>query len=162
MSESVQEASEATEAATETVEPEAQETPDLGDAGKKAIQAEREARKLAEKSATELAAKLKAFEDANLSEIERTKKAAEESAAELAALKQENIRKSVALAKGVPAELIDFLTGGTEEEVSAKADLLMSKLNTPTTPKPDRSQGATGSTPKLSTAEQFAQQMADL
>jgi len=150
-------AQETTEAATEDAATEDQpSTPELGDAGKKAIQAEREARKAAEKSASELAAKLKAFEDANLSEIERANKAAEESAAELAALRQENMRNSVALAKGVPAELIDFLTGSTEEEVSAKADLLLSKLNTPTTPKPDLSQGAKGGDKKGTTGDQFA------
>lgn len=118
------------------------ESQELGDGGKKAIQAEREARKAAERTATELAAKLKSFEDANLSELERTKKAAEESAAELATLRKENIRASVALTKGVPVDLIEFLTGDTEEAVAAKADLLMARLNTPGTPKPDPSQGA--------------------
>jgi hypothetical protein len=132
------------------------DTPELGDAGKKAIQAEREARKAAEKTASELSARLKAIEDANLSEVERAKKAAEESAAELANLRRENVRNSVAISKGVPAELIEFLTGDTEEEVTAKADLLMSKLNTPTTPKPDLSQGAKGGDKKGTTGDQFA------
>lgn len=152
MSEAVQESG---EQATEAAEQQA-ETPELGDAGKKALQAEREARKAAEKRSAELDARLKAIEDANLSEVERAKKAADETAAELAALKRENVRKSVALSKGVPAELIEFLTGDTEDEVAAKADLLLSRLNAPTTPKPDLSQGASGQAKKASTGEQFA------
>lgn len=149
--------SETTEStATEATAEVAEEPQELGDAGKKAIQAEREARKAAEKANAELAARLKEFEDSNLSEIERAKKAAEESAAELAALRAENVRKSVALAKGVPADLIEFLTGATEDEIAAKADLLMSRLNTPTTPKPDLSQGAKGADKKATTGDQFA------
>jgi len=135
----------ATESTTEVQAPpatEVTESQELGDGGKKALQAERDARKTAERTAAELAAKLKSFEDANLSELERTKKAAEESAAELATLRKENVRSKVALAKGVPADLIEFLTGDSEEDVAAKADLLMARLNTPGTPKPDPSQGA--------------------
>lgn len=126
------------------VEADAPETQELGDGGKKAIQAERDARKAAEKLTAELSAKLKQFEDANLSELERTKKAAEESAAELAALRAENVRSRVALDKGVPADLVEFLTGDTEGDIAAKADLLMARLNAPGTPKPDPSQGAKG------------------
>lgn len=125
--------------APEVTAPDPQE---LGDGGKKALQAERDARKAAERTAAELSAKLKSFEDANLSELERSKKAAEESAAELAKLRTLNVRNTVALAKGVPADLIEFLTGDSEEDVAAKADLLMARLNAPGTPKPDPSQGA--------------------
>lgn len=114
----------------------------LREPGKKALEAERNARKSAEQNAAELAAKLKEFEDAKLTELERAKKQQEESAAELAQLRQQNVRNSVALAKGIPADLVEFLTGDTEEEVAAKADILLSRLNTPTSPKPDPSQGA--------------------
>lgn len=131
------------------------DTPDLGDAGQKAIKAERDARKAAERTATELAAKLKSIEDANLSDLERAQSAAAEAAQELAALRVENVRNRVALSKGVPADLIDFLTGSTEEEVAAKADILIARLNTSGTPKPDPSQGAKGSTQKKSTGDMF-------
>lgn len=139
--------SEPTPTTTEAVaEPAAAEpTQELGDNGIKALHAERDARKAAEKTAAEYAAKLKEFEDANLSELERIKKAADDSAAELAKLRTENVRSKVALAKGVPADLVEFLTGDTEEEVAAKADLLVSRLGTPGIPKPDPSQGAKGS-----------------
>jgi hypothetical protein len=130
--------------ATAPAEAEAPESRELGDGGKKALSAERDARKAAERTAAELSAKLKQFEDANLSELERTKKAAEESAAELAKLRSENIRSKVALDKGIPADLVEFLTGDTEGDIAAKADLLLARLNTPGTPKPDPSQGAKG------------------
>lgn len=115
---------------------------ELGDGGLKALQAERDARKAAEKSAAELSARLKEFEDSKLSELEKAQNAAAESAAELAKLRKDNIRNTVALSKGVPADLVEFLTGDTEDEVAAKADLLISRLGAPGTPKPDPSQGA--------------------
>jgi hypothetical protein len=153
----------ATEAApdaqvTEATEPEA---PELGDAGQKAIKAEREARKAAEKSAAELAARLKEIEDANLSDLERARQEAETNAAELAKLREDNIRQRVALDKGIPADLIEFLGSGSEEEITSRADVLVARLNTPTTPKPDLSQGAKGDTIKPSTAQQFADQLGD-
>lgn len=123
----------------------------LGDAGQKALKAERDARKAAERSAAELQVRLKEFEDAKLSDLERAQSQAAEAAAELEALRAENVRKSVALSKGLPAELIEFLPNGTEEEVAAKADLLLSKLNTPGTPKPDPSQGGSGDIPRKTT-----------
>jgi len=144
--------------ASDAVEPAegVQEPADLGDAGQKAIKAERDARKAAERSNAELQAKLKEFEDSKLSELERANNAAAEAAAELARLRHENIRATVALAKGVPADLIEFLTGDTEEEVAAKADILLARLNTPGTPKPDPSQGAKGTPISGSTGDQFA------
>ena len=141
MSEAV---TESTTEAQAPAEAEVTESQELGDGGKKALQAERDARKAAERSAAEYAAKLKEIEDANLSELERTKKLAEESAAELARLRSENVRNKVAIDKGVPADLIEFLTGDTEGDIAAKADLLMARLNAPGTPKPDPSQGAKG------------------
>lgn len=119
-------------------------TQELGDGGIKALQAERDARKAAEKTNAELAAKLKEFEDSKLSELELAKRAAEDSASELTKLRTENIRNTVALTKGVPADLVEFLTGDTEEAVAAKADLLLARLNAPTSPRPDPSQGPKG------------------
>jgi len=130
--------------ATATTEAEPTTTQELGDSGIKALQAERDARKAAEKANADLAAKLKAFEDAKLSDLEKAQNAANESAAELTRLRTENIRNTVALSKGVPADLVEFLTGDTEEAVAAKADLLLARLNAPTSPKPDPSQGPKG------------------
>jgi hypothetical protein len=136
-----------TETPAETEAPaevEALESQELGDGGKKALQAERDARKQAEKTAAELSARLKEFEDSKLSDLERAQKEAADNAAELARLRSENVRNKVALDKGVPADLVEFLTGDTEGDIAAKADLLLARLNTPGTPKPDPSQGAKG------------------
>ena len=130
-----------TEAAAEVDAPDTQE---LGDGGKKALQAERDARKAAEKANAELNARLKEFEDSKLSDLERAQKEAADNAAELARLRSENVRNKVAIDKGIPADLVEFLTGDTEGDIAAKADLLLARLNTPGTPKPDPSQGAKG------------------
>ena len=145
MSESTTAAPAAEAAPAEPVAVESQEQPEqLGENGVKALQAERDARKAAEKAIAELSAKLQGFEDAKLSDIERANKAAADAAAELAALRTENARKQVALDKGVPADLIEFLTGDTAEDMAAKADVLMARLSTPGIPKPDPSQGGSG------------------
>ena len=146
----------------------------LGDAGRRAITAEREARRRAEDELKELRAlmerdgdgpvakavkqardyqaklaiaqeKLKKIEDANLSEIDKAKRDAEEARTQLATLQRESARARIALEKGVPSDLIEFIVGEDEEQMAAKADLLMSRLNsTPSTPKPDFTQGASG------------------
>jgi len=116
----------------------------LGDAGRKALTAEREARKVAEKSAAALAERIKQLESANLSELERAQREAAEARSTLEQITKQNLRNSVALAKGVPADLVDFLHGDTEDEIAARADVLLARLNTPTAPRADPSQGARG------------------
>ena len=134
----------------------------LGDSGKKALDAERSARKAAEKSAAALKARLDEIEQANLTELEKAQKAAADAQAALADITRQNTVNRVALAKGVPADLTEFLTGDTEDEVAAKADLLMARLSsTPSTPKPDATQGASGKAPAITNAQAFAQQLAD-
>jgi len=131
-------------AAEPAAEPTQEPAETLGENGVKALQAEREARKAAEKAVADLNAKLQGFEDAKLSDIERANKAAADAAAELASLRTENARSKVALEKGVPADLIEFLTGDTAEDMAAKADVLMARLSSPGVPKPDPSQGGSG------------------
>lgn len=128
----------------------------LGPNGEKALAAEREARKAAEKASADLKARLDEIEQANLSELEKAQLAAKEAQEQLAALTRQNLRNSVALAKGVPADLVDFLTGDTEDELNAKADVLLSRLNAPTTPRPDLSQGPKGGGGPATTGDAFA------
>ena len=130
-------------AETPVEEQQAEET--LGDPGKKALAAERDARKAAERRFAEAEARLKEIEDANLSELQKAQRDAEEYRSKLASLQVENARSRIALEKGVPSDLIEFIVGEDEEQMAAKADLLMSRLNsTPSTPKPDFTQGASG------------------
>lgn len=151
----------ATEAVREDA-PEADEQ-ELGAGGKRALTAEREARRAAERELSEARAALKEIEDAKLSELERAQRDAQEAREQLAALRVENTRYQVVQAKGVPAELAEFITGDTEEEMAAKADLLLARIpSSPTTPKPDRTQGASdGSSRPVSNAEAFAAALGD-
>ena len=144
-----------TEAATDTTQGDPADKP-LGPNGEKALAAERSRADTAEKAVKEYAAKFKAIEDANLGDLERAQKEAAEARAELAQITHQNLTNSVALAKGVPADLVQFLTGDTAEAISAKADVLLSRLNAPTTPKPDPSQGAGQGGGAGSTADSFA------
>lgn len=122
----------------------------LGENGVKALKAERERADAAERE-------LKTLRAAQMSDLERAQAEAREAREQLAKVTTQNLRNSVALAKGVPADLVEFLTGDTEDEIAAKADVLLSRI-TPVapTPKPDRSQGAKGAPQPSSTADQFA------
>lgn len=88
-------------------------------------------------------------------ELEQAQKTAEQRLAERVEtaerLARENklalARYRVAVAKGVPAELVDRLRGDSEEELATDADALLALLapTAPTTapgPRPDMSQGA--------------------
>lgn len=115
----------------------------LGEAGLKALQAERDARKQAEDQ-------LKAIQK----QIDDAKKTAEEKAAEALQEAQkaatENatkaLRYEVAAEKGLPLALASRLTGSTKEELLADADTLKSLIpaGAPGAPKPDPSVGNTG------------------
>lgn len=130
---------------------------ELGEGGKKALSAEREARKAAEKTAADLKARLDEIEQANLSDLEKAQAAAKAATDRLAEIEATSLRQKVAIEKGVPAKWVDRLRGTTEEELSADADLILADVQqSPTTPKPDLSQGSQGSTATSSTADQFA------
>jgi len=144
----------------EPVEPQQGEPADtpLGPNGEKALESERQARKAADKAVTDLTARLAAIDNANLSELEKAQREATDARTSLAELTKQNTRNSVALAKGVPADLVEFLTGDTAEEIGARADLLLTRLNAPTTPRPDPSQGPSGDGSGAgSPAQQFAE-----
>jgi len=118
---------------------------DLGDAGKAALQREREARKAAEKAQKALEARVKEFEDAQKTEAERNAeriKKLEEDAAK--ALRYEAADKA-----GLALSLAPRLNGTTLDELVADAEQLKQLMGanapaapaTPTTPKPDPRQG---------------------
>lgn len=120
----------------------------LGDAGKKALDAMKAERNAAKRERDALKAKLDQIEQSNMSELEKAQQAAQAAQAELDQIKARALRQQVALAKGVPADLVDRLRGDTEDELAADADALMALIGTPRTPKPDPSQGGSG-TPHL-------------
>lgn len=129
-------------------EPPAETKPDdqLGDTGKKALAAERDARKAAEK---ELAKYRKAEQDrADADKTEAEKRAAAEQRATDAELRA--TRLEVAHAKGLTPAQAKRLVGSTQAEIEADADEILRDFPTapakPAAPKPDPSQGARGET----------------
>ena len=104
---------------------------DLGEAGKKALELERKARRDAESKLKELeplAARLKEFEDQSKTEAERMAERLQ--AAETAAQQSqaEALRYRVGLAHGIPLEFIPRLQGATEDELTADAQALAKSL----------------------------------
>lgn len=96
----------------------------LGDAGKKALEQERAARRDAEKTAREAQARLRAIEDQGKSDGEKLTEA------EQRAQKAENrlARVNAAIKKKLPLDLADRLIGDTSEELERDAERLAKQL----------------------------------
>ena len=135
------------------------DTDALGESGKKALAAEREARKAAEKAANEYAQRLKDIEAAQMSDLERAQSAAKEAQEVAAKATTEALRWKVAAEYQIAAEDAEvFLTGGDEDSIRKQAQRLaeLAKSKGPTTPKPDLSQGAKGTPTQATSAQKFA------
>ncbi len=120
--------------------------------------AESKARRAAEKRAADLEARVKEFEDASKSEAEKAAARAEAAEKALAEVTAKAARLQVAAEVGVPADLVEFLTGGDEESLRAQAEKLMAATaasKAPRVPQPDPSQGAKpgGSASQLTRAD---------
>lgn len=119
-------------AATPPADPANQGDPgQLGDAGKRALEAERQARRDAEAQAKELAAKVQQFEDANKTETQRLAEQAQTAATEAAAATRQLQQMQAALAAAPPgmdaatvATLAGRIQGATPEEMQADAAAL--------------------------------------
>lgn len=131
-----------------TTEPPAQgqpvEAPKIDETDWKAKSREWERRAKENKAAADELAELK---QANMTELEKAKKAADEANAELQRERAASLRQRVALAKGLPADLVDRLRGDTESDIAADADALLALVNAPRTPLPDPTQGTQGAAP---------------
>lgn len=111
----------------------------LGEGGKKALQAERKARKELESKLKELEPLAKAAQDAEEANKTEIQKATEAMVRERDARKLAETAlmiQTVGADKGVPAKLIKFLTGTTKAEVESAADELLAAMgdNKPTMP----------------------------
>lgn len=145
---------------TETADNET-ETPtgeQLGEGGIKALQAERDARKAAEKAASELQAKIDALNAEKLSDLEKAQLEAKQADERAAKAERDALRFKYAAKHGISEEDAElFLTGDTEEAVSAQAERLAARNHAaPNTPKPDLTQGGNGVSTPGSTGEMFA------
>lgn len=119
----------------------------LGEAGKRALQAERHARALAERQLAEAQQKVKEFEQNSLTAQERAERERDEfkASAESAAL---DLAKYEAAAKmGLPLTWAKRLVGSNPAELEADAAAIKADLDQrakPGTPRPDPSAGQSG------------------
>ena len=135
----------------------------LGDAGRKAIAAERKAAREEKRRADEAEAQLEELRRQQMTEQERAvaerddaRKQLEEANARLAAFEQERTRNEVAAAKGLSLAQARRLSGTTREEFEADADAFKAELAAvaaPPVPKPDPSAGAVDSGKPSSVAD---------
>lgn len=118
---------------------------ELGEAGKAALQREREARKAADKELRELRTRVQQFEQAQMTDTQKTEariKALEKDAAKA-------LRYEAAAAEGIPLASAHRLHGDTLEELledakrykAERASEAPSAPASPPTPKPDPRQG---------------------
>ena len=117
----------------------------LGDSGKKALAAERSARRAAEKAAAEALARVKEFEDKDKTELERLTEQIAQADARAKQAETEAMRLRVAAETGLPSDLQEFLTGDSEDQLRERASKLLAATNAasePRRPAPDPSQGA--------------------
>lgn len=101
---------------------------DLGDAGKRALDAERKARAAAERRAKEAEAKLKEADDAQLSETERLQGQVADLQKQAEAAQAKADRFEIAAAKGLNLSQARRLVGSTKEELEQDADEMRSEL----------------------------------
>lgn len=141
-------------------------TGELGDAGKKALDAERREKRAAEKRAADLEARLKEFEDRDKTESTRAIERAEAAEKAAAAAEARALRLEIASEKGLTPAQAKRLVGESREELEADADELLETFKPPTASDDDTTEtvvdsldlGTRGGTPKKgkSTADLFA------
>lgn len=100
----------------------------LGDAGKKALEAERKARREAEKRLKVLEAKIQEAEDADKSEAERLQAQVATLTKQAEAAQAKVDRFEVAAAKGLTPAQARRLVGSTKEELEDDADAMRAEL----------------------------------
>ena len=137
-----------------------EQSPELGDAGKKALDSERTARKDAEKRAKAADARVAEVE----AELEKARAAAEEAAKAKSALERENTVREVIAEAGLPAEVADFLGDGDRDALVERAEQfkeIAEAMFAARRPQPVPEAGQV-SVPRRSTGDQFAQAIGPL
>lgn len=149
---------------TPTPDPAPSPTPDpdpqgdpagLGDAGKKALDAERSARKAAEKLAADARSELDKIQQANETALEKAQREAKEAQTTAATAALSAFREAAVKFGGISAEDAELLlTGSDVETLGKQAARLVER--TPTTPLPDPTQGNKGTPSTGDPAKDFA------
>lgn len=104
---------------------------ELGDAGKRALEAERKARRAAEKASADALAKVKEYEDAQKSESERLAAKVSELEARAAKAEADALRQRIVSEAGIPADLADLVSGSDEATMRATAERLKAHIAPP-------------------------------
>lgn len=127
-----------------TTDPTTQGDPaELGDGGKKALDAERTARKAAEKATADLQKQLDEINRANESALERAQREAKEAQEALPVSVAAAFKEAAKKFGGISDEDADlFLTGTDPDTLAKQAARLVER--TPTSPLPDPTQGGKG------------------
>lgn len=134
----------------------------LGPAGKRALQAERDARQALEKKYApleKLAAALAGETSDGKNEVEKLNERFADLEKQLSEERHGRLREKVAREHQLPDDLAEVLKGTTEEELKAHAEVLKkyvpdTKQETKSRPKPDRSQGGGDSNGHVSARQQ--------
>ena len=115
----------------------------LGEGGKKALDAERDARAAAERKATALQKQLDEISAAKLSDLEKAQKKAAEAEKAVEQARQETLMFRIAAENDIKENIELILTGSDEETMRKQAALWNSKNGDKDTPapRPDLSQG---------------------
>jgi hypothetical protein len=100
----------------------------LGDGGKRALQEERRIRRDAEKQLKELSDRLNHYEERDKTDLQKAIERAEAAEKGASSMRVANTRLMAAATHNIPADLIDMLGNGTDEEIDARAALLAEKL----------------------------------
>lgn len=98
---------------------------ELGDAGKKALDDERKARREAERKLKEAADQLKELQDKDKTEIDKLRDENADLKNKLSASDAKSLRADVAMSKGLTAAQAKRLVGTTQEELEADADEIL-------------------------------------
>ena len=141
-----------TEAADEGATPaDVAEQHSLGEGGKKALTAEREARKAAEDAAKALQAQLDEIKAEQMTDLEKARAQAQTFEEAATKAQAEALRWRIAAKHGISDEDAEtFLTGTDEASLTRQAERLSSlAVAAPTTPKPDLTQAGKGAPPAL-------------
>jgi hypothetical protein len=127
---------------------------DLGEAGRKALAEERQARKDAEKRLKELSDRLQSIEDKDKSELEKAQQRLAQFEKDLADERTRRLRLQAASEHGIPADYLDLLTGTDEAALKTQAEKLAAlvKNTTSGTPAPLPGQGTPSTAPAASVA----------
>jgi len=132
-----------TETDTDTTDDTEQSATDtLGAAGKKALDAERKARRDAERELKDATERLRAIEDAEKSAEQRLTEQIQALTKRAEAAEVDALRRRVAADRGLPADIVEFLTGTDEDSVVTQADKLAERLAAAAPPPPPASRPA--------------------